>query len=361
MNGGGVRHIDLHVHSTFSDGRASVAQILAAARACDGLEALALTDHDSAGGVAFARRLNAQGGRRLVLVDGIEISAAWGGGVMHLLGYFPPGALDGAPEVMALCRENVEGTRRESVLNWAPRVVLARLAARWEALVGAPRTFDVEAIVAEVGEGYRRACAKAAEELGHELEWPLPPGGRLWREVMASRGVAPLDVLDALAARDPAREDVLAAYWRRMLARHGGRRPAPGDEALIHEAAREDRGFVLQAERSSITLADAVGAVCRSGGVPVMAHCVPSLRARGAAEMESALEALPALGIRGLEAYYPLHSGEDTERIIRFCAARGLVVTGGTDYHGAPGAKVGELPGGRCVPPLPIVDELGAP
>ncbi len=77
--------IDLHVHSTFSDGSLTPEQLVdEAVRA--GLSALALTDHDSTGGLG--RFLAAARGKPLKAVPGVEISADFKQGTMHMLGYF---------------------------------------------------------------------------------------------------------------------------------------------------------------------------------------------------------------------------------------------------------------------------------
>lgn len=77
--------IDLHTHSTFSDGSFTPEQ-LAAAAAAAGLSAIALTDHDSVGGVdRFLAACNAQKVRG---IPGVEISLDFPDGTMHLLGYF---------------------------------------------------------------------------------------------------------------------------------------------------------------------------------------------------------------------------------------------------------------------------------
>ena len=82
--------IDLHCHSSASDGALAPAEVVA--RACErGVELLALTDHDTLEGLPEARRAAAERGLRLV--DGIELSCQWGGATIHVLGYaFDPQA-----------------------------------------------------------------------------------------------------------------------------------------------------------------------------------------------------------------------------------------------------------------------------
>lgn len=78
--------IDLHTHSTASDGTqppAKVVELAAAAR----LDVLALTDHDSAAGWHEAAAAAVQVG--VTLVPGIEISTKFAGAGVHLLAYLP--------------------------------------------------------------------------------------------------------------------------------------------------------------------------------------------------------------------------------------------------------------------------------
>jgi predicted metal-dependent phosphoesterase TrpH len=79
--------IDLHSHSTASDGSDSPAALVALARRA-GLTALALTDHDTVEGLAEARSAAAAAGVRLV--EGCELSCEVGPATMHLLVYFLP-------------------------------------------------------------------------------------------------------------------------------------------------------------------------------------------------------------------------------------------------------------------------------
>src|SRR5713101_2725092 len=78
--------VDLHTHSTASDGVYSPGELLH--RAGDaGLRVLALTDHDSTNGIEEA----AQVAKTLAieLIPGIEINTDGSGSEIHILGYFP--------------------------------------------------------------------------------------------------------------------------------------------------------------------------------------------------------------------------------------------------------------------------------
>ena len=75
--------IDLHCHSTVSDGALHPADVVKRA-AERGVRVLALTDHDQLGGLAAAREAALEVGIRLV--DGVEISVTWRGKTIHVVG-----------------------------------------------------------------------------------------------------------------------------------------------------------------------------------------------------------------------------------------------------------------------------------
>ncbi|WP_446664705.1 PHP domain-containing protein [Flexivirga sp. B27] len=77
--------IDLHTHSTQSDGTEAPGDVMRSAAAA-GLDVVALTDHDTTRGWGQAARAVAETG--VTLVPGIEISCAYDGISIHLLGYF---------------------------------------------------------------------------------------------------------------------------------------------------------------------------------------------------------------------------------------------------------------------------------
>lgn len=95
--------IDLHLHTTASDGRLTPAALVTEAAAA-GITILSVTDHDTVAGLADVRRAADAAG--LELVDGIEITAVHDGRDVHMLGYF----ID--PENAALNEFLVEQRRR---------------------------------------------------------------------------------------------------------------------------------------------------------------------------------------------------------------------------------------------------------
>ena len=97
-------NIDLHSHSTVSDGLLSPEELVQRA-ASRGVRALALTDHDDIGGLARARRAASR--HDLHLINGVEISVSWCSQTLHIVG------LRVDPEYPPLLRglENIRASR----------------------------------------------------------------------------------------------------------------------------------------------------------------------------------------------------------------------------------------------------------
>lgn len=82
--GRGDAFVDLHLHTTHSDGRWTPEQVVEQAVAHQ-LAAIAITDHDVLSGLPKARLAADRLG--VELIDGIELTADWDGRVAHILGY----------------------------------------------------------------------------------------------------------------------------------------------------------------------------------------------------------------------------------------------------------------------------------
>jgi 3',5'-nucleoside bisphosphate phosphatase len=72
---------------------------------------------------------------------------------------------------------------------------------------------------------------------------------------------------------------------------------------------------------------DALNIIKTAGGVSVIAH--PKL-----VENDDAVLELIRCGVEGIEVYYPLHSAGETQKYLRMAQEHGLLVTGGSDWHG---------------------------
>lgn len=80
-----VSRLDLHLHTTYSDGSLPPADVLALAQKA-GVTALAITDHDMVDGLPEAFEAGARLG--IEVIPGVEISSRYGNSELHILGYY---------------------------------------------------------------------------------------------------------------------------------------------------------------------------------------------------------------------------------------------------------------------------------
>lgn len=158
---------DLHSHSSASDGTRPPAEVIARAAAA-GLDALALTDHDTVAGIAPAAAALPPG---LALISGMELSCRRDGHSVHLLGYlFDPDHQELAAQTRAIRRSRVERAR----------AMVAKLAE-----LGVPVTWEHVAAIAGDGVIGRPHIARAMIDAGvvssvdeaFTPQW-IGPGGR---------------------------------------------------------------------------------------------------------------------------------------------------------------------------------------
>lgn len=101
-------HLDLHLHTTCSDG-ALAPEALAAAASRGGLHAIAVTDHDTTAAVEPTRRAGAALGLRVI--PGVELTCELDGADVHLLGY----GIDPAHDALHTLTDRLAAMRRERV------------------------------------------------------------------------------------------------------------------------------------------------------------------------------------------------------------------------------------------------------
>ncbi|MFM7692821.1 MAG: PHP domain-containing protein [Actinomycetota bacterium] len=117
--------VDLHSHSTASDGRLAPAELVALA-ATEGVEVLGLTDHDTLAGVPEAQAAGRGLGVRVIA--GIEISGRWPDGQCHLLAWLP----DPVPEAFLAWTRERSADREERARQMVARLQEAGIAIDWE-------------------------------------------------------------------------------------------------------------------------------------------------------------------------------------------------------------------------------------
>jgi predicted metal-dependent phosphoesterase TrpH len=285
--------IDLHTHTTVSDGGDSPSEIVTnAARA--GLSTIAVTDHDNDAGCDEAVTAGAELG--VEVLRGVEISCdvddlAERGyrprtrPTMHLLGYFIPDAEN--PLSTALAELQQHRANRN-------RMIVDRLNE-----LGVPITF--EEVEAEAG----------------------GPGAQIGRPHFAT-----------------------------VLVRHNF---VPDFQTAFDEyLAKGARAYV---SRKLYKPAEAVELMRAAGVVPVLAH--PFTLNLDLGELAGFVADLTAAGLLGVEGYHGDWTEPEQEPVREIAHSNGLVVTGGSDYHGGmrPDRK---LPGGKSgvVVPPHVLDDL---
>lgn len=97
------------------------------------------------------------------------------------------------------------------------------------------------------------------------------------------------------------------------------------------------RGRPFYVPKETATPADAVATITDAGGVAVLAH--PAITG-----VESLIPVLAREGLAGVEAFHAEQTKEQCLSLERAARALGLLVTGGSDYHGptSPGGELGE-------------------
>lgn len=93
--------------------------------------------------------------------------------------------------------------------------------------------------------------------------------------------------------------------------------------------------------REKVTPSQAVELILRAGGVPILAH--PPLYHMGNARLDTLVSLLKADGLMGIEVFYSTYSNQDVRDMQRLADKYDLLVSGGSDFHGAnkPGLDLG--------------------
>ena len=152
--------IDLHSHSTESDGVLTPTAAVRAA-AADGVTVLALTDHDTMTGLAEAGAAAAACG--IELVAGVEVSCQWGSESVHLLGLF----LDPEDPPLTAFFDQVSRRRRERIAETCDQLTAAGVPLAFEEVaamstgrsLGRPHVADAlvkKGAVRDRGEAFER-------------------------------------------------------------------------------------------------------------------------------------------------------------------------------------------------------------
>lgn len=110
-------------------------------------------------------------------------------------------------------------------------------------------------------------------------------------------------------------------------------------------------------KKDKLTPAQGIKEIIDAGGVPVLAH--PIYLYMNYKELDSLLAELKTAGLKGIEAYYVDNSPEDTGNLVKLADKHGLLITGGSDFHGTfkSGIEIGRGYGDLRIP-YELLDKL---
>lgn len=251
-----MEYIDLHLHSSCSDGTMTPAELVQeAVRA--GIRGIAVTDHDTVEGIDEALE---EGQRQGVeVLSGVEISAYLDDIPMHILGY-------GFRHRDAGLQQNLQ--KIQTARNERNAGILAKLNA-----LGIDAT---------------------REDLRRHSQTGQTGRPHIARLLLEKKVVKTTD----------------EAFYRYLR-----------------------KGGLAYVERKRLMAADAIAMITAAGGIAVLAH--PLTIDQTMLTLPAVLREMKGIGLGGLEAYYPIYSAGVRQKLIDLGRQLELLITGGSDFHGA--------------------------
>ena len=272
--------IDLHMHTCYSDGSDTPWQLVMKA-AQQGLQSIAITDHDTVAALPEARQAGLVHG--LEVLAGVELSVRYEHyHDVHMLGYL----FDPQDERVLQRLQQLQQQRVQRGLEILTRV----------------------------------------------------------NALLQQRGQLPLD---SAAVIQRAQGTLTRPHVAEALI-------AQGYVRNIEEAFRE---FLIPCDvpKAGLSPEEAMALLAQAGGVCVLAH--PGILSTEPQELERLIATFKAMGMVGVEAYHHSHDAACVDFLQRCARRYGLVVTGGSDYHGrAYGAQLGEFQAGEAIPAHLLAD-----
>lgn len=247
--------IDLHMHSTFSDGTLTPAQLVERAKQ-NKIEVMAITDHDNIDGLKEGRGEAEKAG--MTFVDGIEVSANFLNKDIHILGYFL----------------NLED---EEFLGWLKNLQEKRH----------NRTLEM---------------LKKLSQLGIEISL-AEVEGEVLGNVIGRPHIAKMIIKKGFAAT---MDEVFDRYL------------GDGKPAYIPKVG--------------VDMVEVVKKLKANGAVVILAH--PHLISHSDDTVVNIIDMLVKNGLDGLELYYPNIDTRKKNKLLKIAKKRGLILTGGSDFHG---------------------------
>lgn len=266
--------IDLHAHTTASDGTFSPTELVKHAAEV-GLDAIAITDHDTYSGVAEAMEAGKQYGVEVIPGCELSLESPEGAGWMHVVALWIP--------------ENPEPLKE--AFDW---------------VIEGRKTRNHEIVEKLRGQGisitYEAVAARAQGTIGRPH----------FAQELLSLGVV---------------SSINEAFQKWI-----------GDDGRAYIPKRK-----LRPQQAMDILNDI-------GATSILAH--PFALGLNMKDTESLMADLQGLGLDGMEVYYSEHSQSDTQKYKEMAERLGLLISGGSDFHGTvkPKISLGKGKGSLHVP-----------
>jgi len=271
--------VDLHTHSNFSDGDYSPAELLQEAKK-RGINALALTDHDTVGGLDSARSVAQAAG--IHFIPGIEVNIQWVG----------------------------EGDRGGGGRAGGDAGGISGIGPGGEFhLLGLGIHSPSPAFLAAIGELSRRREARNRAILDRMHEFSIEAS---WEELIALSGG----------------HSVGRPHFARLLV---NRKIVRNTEQAFARYLKP--GKPLYVPKAGLAFAEATALIRESGGIPVLAHPMSLYVAWG--RLPDLIKTLKNYGLMGIEAWHPTAQASSCRRLEKLGRELGLYITEGSDFHGA--------------------------
>ncbi|GAV21740.1 PHP domain-containing protein [Carboxydothermus pertinax] len=248
--------IDLHTHTTASDGTYTPEELVKLAQK-ERIKILAITDHDSAAGVIEAVGAGEKYGVKVIA--GVEISVVFEPTEMHILGYGMDIKDEKFIKTLTRLKENRE--RRNPLM------------------------------------------IKKLNALGFDItleEVVLEAGGEIVGRPHMARVLLKKGYVSSL-------EEAFSKYL--------------------------GKGCPAYVPKEKLTPFEAINIIKQAGGLSFLAH--PVYLEKIEVELKKLLEELVSYGLDGIEAYYTYHSEEQTKLYLKLAEEYKLLISGGSDFHGA--------------------------
>lgn len=252
------KYIDLHTHTTASDGTLTPAELVMKADEI-GLYAVAITDHDTVDGIDEA--LNAAEKSEVKVIPGIEIATHYTDKKeteIHIVGLF------------------IDHTDKE-------------LKSILEGIVNERNTRNA-------------AMIKRLKDMGFDITY---------------------DELNEIAGGNI----ISRAHYAKLLAAKGYVKDMP--EAFSKYIGDGKPGFI---KRNLPCPKDAIKSIINAGGIPILAH--PTLYDMNYNQIRKMADEFISYGLKGIEVMYSTYNHEQEREITRIANEKGLVFSGGSDFHG---------------------------